>query len=106
TRRGTWPRPPGRPGPARPRAFLQAFGHVAAGDALGQALDDGGLAHARLADQDRVVLGAATEHLDDAADLLVAADHRVELPLPRQGGQVAAVLLQRLIGGFGILAGD
>ena len=37
---------------------LEPLGHVAAHDALGQALDDGGLADARLADQHRVVLGA------------------------------------------------
>ena len=37
---------------------LQALGHVAVGDAPGEALDDGGLADAGLADQDRVVLGA------------------------------------------------
>ena len=37
---------------------VQALGHVAGVDALGDALDDGGLAHARLADQHRVVLGA------------------------------------------------
>ena len=63
---------------------LQALGHVAADDALGQALDDGGLADARLADEHRVVLGAAREHLDDAADLVVAADDRVELALARR----------------------
>ena len=76
---------------------LQPLRHVAADDALRQPLDDGGLADARLADQHRVVLGAAGEHLDDAADLLVAADDRVELALARQLGQVAAVLLQRLV---------
>jgi hypothetical protein len=37
---------------------LQALGHVAVDDALGEALDDGGLADARLADEHRVVLGA------------------------------------------------
>ena len=37
---------------------LEALGHVAAHDALGQALDDGGLADTGLADEDRVVLGA------------------------------------------------
>ena len=58
---------------------LQPLGHVAGHDALGQALDDGGLAHAGLADEHGVVLGAARQHLDDAADLLVAADDRVEL---------------------------
>ena len=63
---------------------LQPLGHVAAHDALGQPFDDGGLADAGLADQHRVVLGAARQHLDDAADLLVAADHRVELALRGQ----------------------
>ena len=61
----------------------QALGHVAAHDALGQPFDDRRLADARLADQHRVVLRAPAEHLDDAADLLVAADHRVELPAAR-----------------------
>ena len=37
---------------------LQPLGHVAVGDAPGEALDDGRLADARLADQHRVVLGA------------------------------------------------
>ena len=58
---------------------LEALGHVAAHDALGQALDDGRLADARLADQHRVVLRPPRQDLDDAADLLVAADDRVEL---------------------------
>ena len=62
-------------------AVAQRLGHVAGDDALGEALDDRGLADAGLADQDRVVLGAAREHLDHAADLLVAADDRVELAL-------------------------
>ena len=58
---------------------LEALGHVAVDDAQRQALDDGGLADAGLADQHGVVLGAPRQHLDGAADLLVAADHRVEL---------------------------
>ena len=65
-------------------AVAQALGHVARDDALGQALGDGGLAHAGLADQHRVVLGAAGQDLDDAADLVVAADDRVELALRRR----------------------
>ena len=61
------------------RLSRQALGHVAGDDALGQALDDRGLADAGLADQHRVVLGPARQHLDDPADLVVAADDRVEL---------------------------
>src|SRR5262249_615281 len=55
---------------------------VAGHDALGQALDDGRLAHAGLADQHRVVLRPPREHLDDPAHLVVPADDRVELPAP------------------------
>ena len=69
---------------------LQRIGHLAGDDALRQAFDDGGLAHAGLADQHRVVLGAALQHLDGAADLVVAADHRVELAHAGALGQVDA----------------
>ena len=65
---------------------LQALGHVAVDDAQGEALDDGRLADAGLADQDGVVLGAARQDLDGAADLLVAADDRVELAVAGRPG--------------------
>ena len=84
----------------------QPLGDVAADDALGEALDDRGLADARVADQDRVVLGLAREDLDHAADLGVAADHRVQPAGARLGDEVAAVLLQRLVGHLGVRAGD
>ena len=58
---------------------LQAFRHVAVDDAQRETLDDRGLADARLADEDRIVLGAPRQHLDRAADFLVAADDRIEL---------------------------
>ena len=60
---------------------LEPLGHLAVDDALGEALDDRGLADAGLADQDRIVLGAPLQHLHRAANLVVAADHRVELAL-------------------------
>ena len=91
---------------ATTRLSLSALGHVAAHDALGQALDDGGLADARLADEHGVVLGAPREDLDDAADLLVAPDDRVELAGLGVRGQVAAVRLERLVGRLGVLRGD
>ena len=77
---------------------LQAFGHVAVDDAQRQAFDDRGLADAGLADQHRIVLGAARQHLDGAADFLVAADHRIELAVARRLGEVAGIFLQRVIG--------
>ncbi len=85
---------------------LQRRGHVACDDALGEAFDDGGLADAGLADQHRVVLGAAGQDLDDAADLLIASDHRVEFAVLGGGGQVGGILLQRLVGAFRVRTGD
>ena len=87
-------------------AVGQRLRHVLLDDALGEALDDRGLADAGLADQDGVVLGAAGEDLDHAADLVVAPDHRVELALLGLRGEVAAVLLERLEGVLGVLGGD
>ena len=81
---------------------LERLGHLARDDALRQAFDDGGLADAGLADQHGVVLGAALQHLDGAADFLVAADHRVELAQARALGQVEAVFLERFALAFGI----
>ena len=85
---------------------LQPLGHVLPDDALGEPFDDRRLADARLADEHRVVLRAAREHLDHAADLVVSADDRIELALARELGEVAAVALERLIGRLRILAGD
>src|ERR1041384_5818487 len=53
---------------------LQALRHFAVDDALRQALDDRGLADAGFADEHRVVLGAAPEHLHRAAELVVAGE--------------------------------
>ena len=80
---------------------LQALRHVAIDDAQRQALDDRGLADAGFADQHGIVLGAAGQHLDGAADFLVAADHRIELAVARGLGQVAGIFLQRVIGVLG-----
>ena len=77
---------------------LEQLGHLGAGDALGQALDDGRLADAGLADQHRVVLGAAREDLHDPLDLGLAADARVELALGGELGQVAPELVEQLGG--------
>ncbi len=77
---------------------LEDLRHLVRGDALGEALDDGGLADARLADQHRVVLLAAREDLHDPLDLGLAADDRVELALLRLLREVAAELVEQLRG--------
>ena len=75
---------------------LERLGHFAVDDALREAFDDRGLAHARLADQHRIVLGAALQDLDHAADLVVAADDRVELARAGALGEIERVFLERL----------
>jgi hypothetical protein len=82
------------------RLVLEAFGHVAIDDAQRQPLGDRGLADARLADEHRIVLRAARQHLDGAPDFLVTADHRVELARTGIGGEVARVFLQGIVGVF------
>ncbi len=84
---------------------LQLLGNVAGNDALRQTFHDRGLADAGLANQHRVVLRPARQHLDHAAHFLVAPDHGIEFALARQLGQVLGVTLQRLVLGLGILVG-
>src|SRR3546814_13561829 len=72
-----------------------------------QPLGDRGLADARFADQHWIVLGPPCEHLDGAADFLVAADDGIELAVARRLGQVAGEFLKRVIavlGGRGVVA--
>ena len=57
------------------------------------------------ADEHRIVLGAAAEHLHHAADLVFAADNRVELALAGGLGQIEGIALERLVFGLGILVG-
>ena len=82
---------------------FEAFGHVGIDDSQGEALGDGGFADAGLADQHGIVFRAARKHLHDAADFLVAADHRVELSLACPLDQIDAVAFQRLELSFGRL---
>ena len=81
--------------------ILELIGHVAHGDALGQALGDGGLAHAGLTDQAGVVLLPPVQDLDHPLQLLLPADHIVQLALPGPLGQIDAVAVQELpLGGL------
>ncbi len=82
-------------------------GHVVGDDLLGQPLDDGRLAHARLPDEDGIVLGTTGEDLDDPLDLLLAPDDGVELRFSGQLSEVAGELVQdgslRALFGAGIV---
>ncbi len=83
----------------------QPLRYISFDDAICESLDDGSLADAGLPDQNRVVLGAAREDLDDTADLLVTPDHRVELPLAGCLGEVPAVAFESLVAPLGVRRG-
>ena len=74
---------------------LQHLGHVAGGDAQGQAFHHGRLAHARLTGEYRIVLAPAQQDVDGLAYLALAADHGIELAVARQLRQVGGELVQR-----------
>ena len=66
--------------------FAQELGHFALVDAAREALGDRGLADAGLADQQRIVLAPAAQHLDHALELERAADQRIGLALLAPSG--------------------
>ncbi len=86
--------------------ILQSSRHIARDDSLRQTFDDGGLADTRLADQHRVVLGPAVEDLHATANLLIPADHRVELAFAGHLDQINAVAFQGLVLILRVLIGD
>ncbi len=59
-----------------------------------EAFDDGGLADARLAHQDGIVLPPAHQDIDELADFLVAPDDRVHFAASRLFGQIGGELLE------------
>ena len=79
------------------RRVLQHLGHLALDDLAGEALGDGGLADAGIADEQRVVLLPAAEHLDGAQHLLLAADQRIDLAVARLLVEVDAIGVERVL---------
>ena len=78
------------------QAYIAQCGrHVTTGNAQGEAFDHRRFTHPGLTGQDRVVLTAPHEHVDDLADFFVPAHNRVNLAVPRLFCQVGAELLQR-----------
>ena len=86
--------------------IFQTDGHLPLGNALGNALGDGRLAHACLADQAGVILLAAAQNLDGAVNFAVAANDIVQLAFPGLAGQVLAIGVQEFALGrlFAVLA--
>ena len=72
------------------------LGHLALDDLAGQALGDRGLADAGIADEQRVVLLPAAQHLDRALHLGLAADQRIDLAVLRLLVEVDAIGVERV----------
>ena len=78
------------------RRVLQHLGHLGRDDLAREALGDGGLADAGVADEQRVVLLPAAEDLDGALHLGLAADQRVDLAVLRLLVEVDAIGVERV----------
>ena len=74
----------------------QSAWNVARNNALCQAFYDCGLTNTRLADKNRVVLGAATQNLNGTTNLFDTANNWIKLSLTSKIGHVTTVLLQGL----------
>ena len=72
------------------------LGHLGLDDAARQPLGDGGLADARVADIQRVVLGAPAQHLDGALDLGLASHQGVDGALGGLAVEVDAIGFEHL----------
>lgn len=74
---------------------LQHLGNLAAHDLEGEALGDRCFADPGLSDQQRIVLLPAAQDLDRALHLGLAADQRIDAPVPRLAVEVDAVSIER-----------
>ena len=92
------------------RRIAQHVRHFAVDDAARQPFGDRGLADAGFADEQRIVLLAAAQHLDRAVDLGLAPDQRIDLAFARLLVEVDAVGVERvallllLVAGFAVAA--
>src|SRR5690606_33049473 len=75
---------------------LERLRHFIVDDALRQPVNNGRFAHAGLADEHRVVLGATLTNLYCATNFVIPADDRVQLAMPCTFGEVGGVFFQRL----------
>ena len=71
------------------------FGNVSLDNQLGQTFHNGAFAHAGLADEHGVILGAPRKNLHNALDFPAAADDGIQFPRPGRLGQIPGELIQR-----------
>ena len=73
---------------------LERIGHLPGHDPLGQQFGDRRFTYAWFTNQHRIVLAAPGEHLNQPADVGIAADHRIQHPGPGQGSEIPAELIE------------
>src|SRR5690606_18336404 len=78
-------------------SVLESGRYVSAHDALGKSFDDGSLPDARIADQERVVLLATREHLDQPRELRLTSDEGLDLTFLGEGVQVRGEALEGVL---------
>ena len=83
---------------------LQSFGNIAPDNSLRQAFHHGCFTYAGFTNQDRVVLGLSGKNPHHVPNLAVTADDRVQLLVSGPLHQVVAVLVQRVVGRFRVVA--
>ena len=83
---------------------LQTFRHITVNNPQCQPFRNRRFADTRLANQHRIIFGAARQNLHGTADFLIAANHRVKPSGLCIGGQIAGIFLQSLIGIFSHIA--
>ena len=76
--------------------ILQRRRNIARNDLVGETFGHCGLAHARFAGEDGVVLATAHENIDDLTGLLVPPDDGIDFSGSRLFGQILAELLEGL----------
>ena len=75
--------------------LAQKFRHIAFGDFLREAFDNGGLTNTCFAQQHRIVLSATAKNLNNAFDLVLATDDRVHVALASDFGEITTECLER-----------
>ena len=84
----------------------EVLGDVATDDTEGQTFCDSRLTDTRLPDEDGVILRTTGEDLQDATDLIVTTNDRVELTATSTLAEVDSVLAEGVVLLLGVLAGD
>ena len=85
------------------RPVAQILRHVAAHNADGKSFRNRSLADARLTDETRIVFRLSRQNPDGMANLLVSANHGIELLISRKLREVLSVFAQHVVSVLGIV---